>query len=186
MSEFLTGRILIASPSMEDKRFFHSIILVCDHDDEHALGIVLNKSVPDFTLNKLLGDLGFEAKDNTPNAPVLEGGPCQPERGFILHSMDWDKNGAVKINDFVAMSVSKEILGEINSGNRPNNLIVALGYSGWGPGQLEGEIIANSWLVGDADNEIIFSTDDFETKWEKSLKQLGIDPRRLSINTGNA
>ena len=72
MSEFLTGRILIASPSMEDKRFFHSIILICDHDDEHALGIVLNKSVPDFTLNKLLGDLGFEAKDNTPNAPVLE------------------------------------------------------------------------------------------------------------------
>lgn len=186
MNNFLTGRLLIASPSMDDPRFEHSIILICTHDKDQALGIIINRKVPDMTLPKLLDDLGIENAVYVNSQPVLEGGPCQPERGFVIHSKDWHQVETLDINEKISMSVSKEILNSITEGTCPKRLIVALGYAGWGPGQLEAELEGNSWLICDASEEIVFSTKNLDNKWNCLLNKLGIDPTRLNPQIGHA
>lgn len=186
MSDYFTGRVLIASPSMEDPRFKHAIILVCDHDEEHALGIVVNKLVPNLTLPTLFEQIGIESPELAPSYPILEGGPCQPERGFVLHSDEWFEGSTINIASGIALTVSKEILSSIVNGKNPRKLVVALGYAGWGPGQLESEIVQNAWFIADANADIIFSTENMNSKWENSLKSLGIDPSKLSHFSGNA
>jgi putative transcriptional regulator len=186
MENNLRGRLLIATPSMNDTRFERSVILVCDHDEEHALGLVINKIVPDMSLQNLLLDLGFENIGALAPLPVLEGGPCQPERGFVLHSSEWVGEGTININENIAMTVSKEILAAINDGECPAKHIVALGYAGWGPGQLENEIRENSWLVSDISSDIVFSTVDYDKKWHSLFRQNGIDLSRLSPFSGHA
>ena len=186
MPRYLTGRLLIASPSMDDPRFEHSIILICSHDEEQALGIILNRKVPYMTLPLLLEDLGFENAIYVNSNPVLDGGPCQPERGFVIHSKDWRQAETIDINDKISMSVSKEILNSITDGTCPKKYIVALGYAGWGPGQLEEELAGNSWLITEPYEDIVFSTHNLETKWRKVLELIGLDPSRISAQIGHA
>ncbi|KAF0117173.1 MAG: hypothetical protein FD163_1730 [Hyphomonadaceae bacterium] len=186
MSDFFTGRILIAAPNMEDPRFKHAIILVCDHDEEHALGIVINRIIPNLTLPHFFEQIGIENAQFAPKQPILEGGPCQQERGFVVHSDEWNESSTISIGFGLALTVTKEIFSAVVDGKTPCKMIVALGYAGWGPGQLESEIVQNAWIVGDASSELIFNTTDISAKWQQSLQAMGIDPRRLSPFAGNA
>jgi putative transcriptional regulator len=179
---YLTGKLLIASPAMEDRRFQRAVILLCDHDEEHAMGIVLNKSMPKLTLPKLLDQIGVENAIRAPKLPVLDGGPCQRDRGFVLHSTDWDSPDAtLEITSGISMTATRDVLDALCTGpDRPAHALLALGYSGWGPGQLEQELRQNAWLVADADPAAVLSADDMATKWDRALLSLGITPWALA------
>jgi putative transcriptional regulator len=186
---FLTGKLLVAAPGMGDKRFQRAVILLCDHDEEHAMGIVLNKSMPKLTLPKLLGQIGVENAIRAPKLPVLDGGPCQRDRGFVLHSTDWDSPDAtVPITAGISMTATRDVLDALVSTGtaRPAQALLALGYSGWGPGQLEEEIRQNAWLVADADPLSVLSAADMGTKWTRALESLGLAPWAIGSGVGRA
>jgi putative transcriptional regulator len=186
--DFLTGKLLVATPSMGDKRFARAVILLCDHDEEHAMGIVLNKTMPRLTLPRLLDQIGIENAIKAPRLPVLDGGPCQRDRGFVLHSDDWDSPDAtLTVGTGISMTATRDILDAlVSSGARPSRAMLALGYSGWGPGQLEQEIRQNAWLVADADPASVLSTDAMNTKWQRAMESIGIDPWSLTAQVGHA
>lgn len=185
MRESLTGKILIATPAMDDTRFAHTIVLICQHDNEHAIGIVLNRNIGDLSLKDLFDDLNLGDGRGIFDSHILDGGPCQKECGFVLHSDEWSSPDSSKICRGVALNASKQILNEIISGNPPKKFLVALGYSGWGAGQLEEELAQNIWLLANADSEIVFSQTQ-ENKWEKMMEKIGVDPARLSPFAGHA
>jgi putative transcriptional regulator len=187
MKNSLAGRFLIATPSMEDRRFKRSVILICDHDEEHAMGIVLNRAMPRLTLPTLLDQLGIECSIKLPRAPILEGGPCQPDRGFVLHSDDWvsDENSLV-ISQGLRLTATRDVLQAIGRGHRPARATLALGYSGWNSGQLEDEIRENVWLVVDSDLDTIFDASDLKSKWGSAYARLGVEPWQVSGNVGRA
>ena len=183
----LTGKLLIAMPGIDDERFDKSVILLCAHSDEHAMGIVLNKTMADITLPELLDQLDVPMEDRLPNDPILKGGPVGTDRGFVIHSEDFESIGAtIPINERLRLTATKEVLSAMASPDRPRKCRLALGYSGWGPKQLENELRENIWLVVDADEEIIFDT-DFDGKWLRAISKLGITPDRLQGGpTGHA
>lgn len=186
---YLTGKLLVAAPGMGDKRFQRAVILLCDHDEEHAMGIVLNKSMPRLTLPKLLDQIGVENAIRAPKLPVLDGGPCQRDRGFVLHSTDWDSPDAtVSITGGIAMTATREVLDALVSTgtDRPAQALLALGYSGWGPGQLEEEIRQNAWLVTDSDPDTVLNAADMGTKWTRALESLGVSPWSIGAAIGRA
>ena len=184
-NHFLTGKILIATPMMDDTRFAHTIVLICQHDDEHAVGIVLNRHVSDVSLNDLFESLQLFDGQTKLEGQILDGGPCQKECGFVLHSDDWLGPESSIICKGIALNSSKQILNEIVCGNPPRQFSIALGYSGWGAGQLEDELAQNIWLVANADCEIVFSKDHGQ-KWQKMMKKIGVDPARLIPFVGRA
>jgi putative transcriptional regulator len=187
MEHSLTGRLLLATPSMEDKRFKRSVILICDHDQDHAMGIVLNKTMPKLTLPTLLDQLGIECSIKLPRAPVLDGGPCQPDRGFVIHTDDWESHeDSLPITTGICMTATRDVLQAIARGHSPNRATLALGYSGWSAGQLETEIRQNVWLVADADADIIFDPSNIKSKWETAYARLGLQPWQVSGNVGRA
>lgn len=171
---------------MEDPRFKHAIILVCDHDEEHALGIIVNRLVPNLTLPHFFEQIGIENAQFAPREPILQGGPCQQERGFVLHTDEWHESSTINIGSGLALTVTKEIFTAVVDGKKPSKMIVALGYAGWGPGQLESEIVQNAWIVGEANSDLIFNTNNIAAKWQQSLEAMGINPHRLSPFAGNA
>ena len=177
MKNSLAGRFLIATPSMEDRRFKRAVILICDHNEEHAMGIVLNRAMPKLTLPSLLDQLGIECTIKLPRSPVLNGGLCQPDRGFVLHSDDWesDENSLI-IGAGLRLTATRDVLQAIGRGNRPARATLALGYAGWNSGQLEDEIRENVWLVTDPDLDTIFDVGDLKTKWESAYTRLGVEP----------
>ena len=183
----LTGKLLIAMPGIDDERFDKSVILLCAHSDEHAMGIVLNKTMSDITLPELLDQLDVPAGNELPNDPILNGGPVGTDRGFVIHSEDFESIGAtIPINNELRLTATKEVLSAMASPDRPRKCRLALGYSGWGPKQLENELRENVWLVVDADEEIVFDT-DFDGKWLRAIRKLGITPDRLQRGpTGHA
>lgn len=183
----LTGKLLIAMPGIDDERFDKSVILLCAHSDEHAMGIVLNKTMSDITLPELLDQLDVPAGNELPNDPILNGGPVGTDRGFVIHSEDFESIGAtIPINNELRLTATKEVLSAMASPDRPRKCRLALGYSGWGPKQLENELRENVWLVVDADEEIVFDT-DFDGKWLRAISKLGITPDRLQRGpTGHA
>ena len=185
----LTGKVLIAMPGMADPRFSHSVVLVCAHGAEGAMGIVLNKPLPDIAFAELLDQLGIEAEAAPPAVPVHFGGPVEPGRGFVLHSVgesaDEDE-GMMRIGGGgVAMTTTRNILEDIARGRGPDRAVLSLGYAGWEAGQLENEMLANGWLTADAGDELIFGTDN-AGKWQAALKSLGVDPLMLSAAAGHA
>jgi putative transcriptional regulator len=192
MKNSLAGRLLIATPMMGDKRFKRSVILICDHDEEHAMGIVLNRAMPKLTLPTLLDQLGIDCSIRLPRTPVLDGGPCQRDRGFVIHSDDWESDeatlpiGSGPVGSGLRMTATRDVLQAIANGQRPARATLALGYSGWEAGQLEFEIRENAWLVGDADLDTIFESADIKSKWEKAYKRLGLEPWQVSTNVGRA
>lgn len=185
-SEFLSGRLLIAMPGIDDERFERAVIYVCAHDDQHAMGITLNRPVDGLKMPDLLTKLGVTVTDNHRDDIVLMGGPVERERGFVLHTDDYKSPaGTLPVAEGVALTTSREVLAALAADGPPRKAVLALGYAGWGAGQLEQEMRQNVWLVGDPDSTLIFG-DDHEHKWSAALAKLGISADHLSGEAGRA
>ncbi len=185
-SSELSGKLLIAMPGMGDPRFEKSVIYMCAHSGEGSMGLIVNKPAPGLKMNDLLKQLDIPRGDGSIGIGVHFGGPVEHGRGFVLHSGDYSTNDAtMKVDDRFAMTATLDILQDMARGEGPKRRILALGYSGWGPGQLEDEIQRNGWLTCDASPEIVFARDD-GAKWVAALKSLGIDPLLLSAEAGRA
>ncbi len=181
----LRNHFLIAMPALDDPNFFHTVTYICEHNDEGALGIVINRPT-DITLGEMLTQLSLDAElqvDTTIN--VFEGGPVQQENGFLLHTPLGQWNASLPVTEQIALTTSKDILEAIAQGAGPQRFLVALGYAGWGPGQLEEEMAANAWLSGPASAEILFDT-PAEQRWQAAAALLGVDLRLLSSESGHA
>lgn len=170
---------------MQDTNFAHTITLMCDHDDDHAIGIVINRPLPDFLREPIITELGL-LKAKSKEIPIFDGGPCQPERGFVLHTDDWLDASSIDIAANVYLTASKDVLNAIADGYGPKRYLIALGYAGWDGGQLEAEIAMNSWLVADFDMDLLFENQNPLKKWDLGLNSIGIDPAKLSSQSGHA
>lgn len=185
---YLEGQLLIAMPGMGDPRFERAIVYMCVHNEQSAMGLIVNKAAPSITFRELLEQVDIETDLLAPHTdiPVLFGGPVETERGFVLHSRDYHSEGVtLPVSDTVALTASVDILKAIVQGQGPARAIMALGYSGWGPGQLEGEIRANGWLHGPSDDELLFSR-ELDEKWPAALAKIGVDLSNLSSDAGHA
>ncbi len=182
----LTGKLLMAMPGMQDPRFDTTVILVCAHSDDGAMGLILNKTMPDLSFESLLSQLKIPTSSKGHDILVHFGGPVERGRGFVLHSSDYHRKSATMvIEGGYSMTATLDVLEAMAVGNGPSSALLTLGYSGWGPGQLEAEIARNDWLIADATSDIIFAADD-RTKWARALRQLGIEPLHLSGTSGHA
>jgi len=187
--DYLTNQLLVAMPALGDPNFSHTVTLICEHSSEGALGIVLNRPL-EMTMGEVFEQLELVA--DAPalvERPVLRGGPVRPERGFVLHSPLGDDESpydtTLNLSPTLHVTTSRDILASIARGEGPRDAIVALGYAGWGAGQLEDEIRANAWLNAPADPDIIFTL-PFEARWQAAMRLLGIDSGRLSSLSGRA
>lgn len=182
----LIGQLLIAMPGMSDPRFDHSVIYMCAHSAEGAMGLIVNKPTPDVRFADLLEQLSIPVGDAAQSIRIHYGGPIETGRGFVLHSDDYEGGpGTLQVDAGVAMTATLDVLEDIAQGNGPARSMLALGYAGWGPGQLEGEIAANGWLTAQAPADILWGRAS-EHKWTAALKVLGIDPVMLSATGGRA
>ncbi|MCH2249475.1 MAG: YqgE/AlgH family protein [Cognatishimia sp.] len=182
----LTGKLLVAMPSMADPRFSRSVVFMCAHSKKGAMGLIVNKFLGFMKLSEILANQDDSQPDDSHRLPVHFGGPVERGRGFVLHSSDYNSEGAsLKVTDSFSMTATLDVLEEINRGSGPEFAILSLGYAGWGPGQLEDEIKENSWLIAEPDQHLIFVEED-EHKWDGALKQIGVDPKLLSGTAGRA
>lgn len=184
-SNWLTGQLLIAMPSMPDPRFARSVIYICSHGPSGAMGLVLNRLYGEVNFRMLLQQLNISISPDLSDYPVHFGGPVEVGRGFVLHSNDYLREGTMPIDDTVALSATVEILQAIAAGGGPQRMMLALGYTGWGAGQLDAEMQANGWLTAPADENILFDY-EIESKWERALAKIGITPMMLSGDAGHA
>jgi putative transcriptional regulator len=190
---YLDGQMLIAMPSMLDERFTRSLIYICAHSSEGAMGIVVNHPAPNIKFTDLLVKLEVVPAADLIQLPhhagavkVLKGGPVETERGFVLHSADFFiENSTLPIDEGICLTATLDILKAIARGNGPASAVLALGYAGWAPGQLENEIQGNGWLHCTADSDLIFGA-DVGGKYEKAMKKIGIDLGMLSSEAGHA
>jgi putative transcriptional regulator len=190
---YLDGQMLIAMPALRDERFARSLIYICAHSSDGAMGIVVNQPAANVNFPDLLVQLEvIPAKDliqlpsSAGTVKVLKGGPVETGRGFVLHSADFFiENSTLPIDDGICLTATLDILKAIARGKGPESAVLALGYAGWAPGQLETEIQENGWLNCDADTNLIFGT-DIEHKYERALKKLGVDLGMLSSDAGHA
>jgi putative transcriptional regulator len=181
----LTDHFIIAMPGLEDINFDHSVTYICEHDDNGSFGIIINKQT-ELKVSEVLEQMKIDnSGQQDTSQPVYLGGPVQPERGFILHSPTGDWNSSLQVNEHIALTTSRDILEAIALNAGPEHSIVALGYAGWGPGQLEKEMAANSWLSCKADEQIIFHTASDE-RWQAAADILGVDLSLLSNDAGHA
>jgi putative transcriptional regulator len=172
-------------PTMEDPRFAQSVIYVCAHTPEGAMGLVLNRPLDRPKFDDLLRQLEVAPLPPARRIRLCAGGPMDNARGFVLHTTDWTGEGSLRVDDGVALTASLDVLKAIAEGNGPREGLLALGYAGWGPGQLDTEIQQNAWLSVSADETIVFG-DDSDTKWRQALAKLHIDPLLLSGAAGHA
>jgi len=190
---YLDGQMLIAMPAMSDDRFSRAVIYVCAHSTEGAMGIIVNQPAANISFPDLLVQLEvipaaerIELPTKAGAVKVLKGGPVETGRGFVLHSADFFiENSTLPIDEGICLTATLDILKAIANGKGPISAILALGYAGWAPGQLENEIQQNGWLHCAADPELIFGTDT-DRKYEKALRKIGIDPGMLSSEAGHA
>jgi putative transcriptional regulator len=188
----LVGRFLVAAPSMPDERFQKSVVFICKHDEDGALGIIVNNKVEDLALGQVYRQLGIEGPKVANLQPVLFGGPVEPSRGLVLHSAEYKRDETLMIQGGMALTASLEILKDMAGGSGPKHAWLALGHSGWSPGQLDREMQDNAWLVVDGDSTLVFGT-DFDAKWQQALDLLGskgalggFNPASYSHQTGRA
>jgi putative transcriptional regulator len=182
---YLTGQLLVAMPQMRDARFARTVIYVCTHSADGAMGLVVNRLVGATRFPELLSQLGIEAKPDSGDIRIHFGGPVESERGFVLHSADYTNDGSVMVNEGMALTATLEILKAIADGHGPRLSLLALGYAGWGAGQLDSEIHANGWLTVPADEALVFDA-DLDSKWQRAVDKIGIEPGRLSGDVGHA
>lgn len=184
---YLAGRLLLAMPAMADPRFARTVIYMCAHGPDGAIGLVINRLADSLSFADLLAQLDIEADPEQVTAlPKIHfGGPVETERGFVLHTSDYMHDGSMRIDDDIALTANVEILRDIAAGRGPRQHILALGYAGWGPGQLDGEIQANAWLCAPCDGALVFDR-DLEGKWTRALAVLGVYAALLSTHAGRA
>jgi putative transcriptional regulator len=189
----LVGRFLVAAPSMPDERFQRSVVFICKHDDDGALGIIVNNKVDDLPLGQVYKQLGIEAPKTANLQPVLFGGPVETSRGLVLHSADYKRTETLLIDGGLALTASLEILKDMATGSGPKQAWLALGHSGWSRGQLDIEMQDNAWLVVEGDAALVFDP-HLEAKWQRALDKLGgktalgtrFDPASYSHQVGRA
>lgn len=181
---FLTGQFLLAMPGIGDPRFERAVIAICAHDPDGAMGIGIGAVIDGLGLHDLLGQFDIDPGE-APDTPIHFGGPVEPRRGFILHSPDWAGQDTVEVAGRWALSGTLDVLKAIAAGNGPADWIVALGYAGWGEGQLDEEMTRIGWFNTPAEPDLIFDT-DVERRWEAAFGHAGIDPRLLVADGGSA
>ncbi len=183
----LSGKLLIAMPGMGDPRFDKALIFICAHSEEGAMGLIVNKPLPDLKFGDLLEQLEIERGDESArDIRVHLGGPVEHGRGFVLHSADYNaSDSTLSVDDRFGMTATLDILEDIARGDGPSQSLFALGYAGWAPAQLEEEFQQNGWLSCDATPELVFGADDVG-KWSAALGTLGVDPLTLSAAAGRA
>lgn len=184
-SRFLSSQLLIAMPSMDDPNFFHGVTLICEHNPDGAIGIMVNRR-SETTVAELLGQLDLVCEDDNVNQTmVYSGGPVHPERGFVLHNCNKDYEATLQVAEDIFLTSSRDILEDISRCEGPTDYLVALGYAGWSAGQLEGELVANSWLNADVDSQIIYQL-PIDQRWDASAALLGVDMNTISTVSGHA
>ena len=180
------GQYLIATPAMGDPRFTQSVIYLCGHDASGAMGIVVNRSKMGLNMSELLEHVGVEGEVRVADTAVLEGGPVDIDRGFVLHSPDWFREDAtLRVCDAVGLTTTKDVLEALVSDDAPERAVLAVGYAGWGPGQLESEIADNAWLLCGGDEGLVFG-DSLDGKWAEALGRIGVSPEQLAAFGGTA
>jgi putative transcriptional regulator len=182
---YLTGQFLIAMPQMIDVRFQRSVVYICAHTAEGAMGLIVNKVLDSLTIPELMAHLGVSTGEPVKTEQVHFGGPVETSRGFVLHSCDYVEAGTLVIGHDLALTATVEILRALSRGEGPQQRLVALGYADWGPGQLDAELQANAWLHGPAEETIVFDAEN-DSKWARALRKLGIDISMLSSEAGHA
>ncbi|HIC42425.1 MAG TPA: YqgE/AlgH family protein [Pelagibacterales bacterium] len=181
----LTGQIIVSMPSLEDERFYKTVIYICAHSSEGSMGIIINKKIDYDLYPDLLQQLGIDKPLNNKKLFIRYGGPVESGRGFVLHSDDMVRKETLNIDKGVALTSTAEFFDDLSKGKGPKNCILALGYAGWQPGQLESEIMRNSWMSLSVDNSFLFD-DEVSRKWSQAYKLMGIDPNSLSFESGQA
>ncbi|MCP4043488.1 MAG: YqgE/AlgH family protein [Gammaproteobacteria bacterium] len=181
----LTNHFLIAMPALADPNFFHTVTFVCAHNQEGAMGIIVNRPL-DLHLGEILAQMNIHTTATTPNEiRIYDGGPVQRERGFVIHWPKGDWDAMLPVGDELGVTTSRDVLAAVANDEGPKNSLIALGYAGWGAGQLEKEMAENAWLSGPADMRILFETPS-EQRWEAAAGLLGVDFDRLSSQAGHA
>lgn len=181
----LAGQLLIAMPTLPDPNFSHSVSLICEHNEFGALGVVINRPLY-MEVGEVLEQFGLQTNDAIiAGQPVFAGGPVQPERGFVLHDGCEDFDSTLRINDNLAVTTSRDVLERLAHGGGPARVLFALGYAGWGAGQLEQELADNAWINVPVDDSILFSV-PHELRWERAAQLLGIDVRLMGVGAGHA
>jgi len=188
-SPWITGRFLVATPAMSDPRFARSVIFMCRHGPDGALGLIVNKSIDDLPMSEVLEQLEIVPPAAMRGRPVLFGGPVETQRGLVLHSSEYRREETMLVEEQYALTASLEILKDIADGTGPARNLLALGHSGWGAGQLDHELQENAWFVIDDDDELIFG-DNLDDKWARAIAKLGakggLDSAAFSHLTGRA
>ena len=183
---YLAGQVLIAMPSMQDPRFARSVICLCAHSPDGAMGIVLNKPIENLSFDDLLKQLDVAPVPPARRIALHAGGPVEGGRGFVLHTSDWSSEGSLTVDPSLALTASVDILKAIAGGGGPRRGLLALGYAGWGPGQLEHEIHGNAWLNVSPDEALLFEEEENDAKWRRALAKLKVDPLLLVGTAGRA
>lgn len=185
MSDSLANQFLIAMPGMEDPNFSATVTLICEHNDDGALGIIINRPLQ-LQLGDVFKQLSLDESDSAPaDSPVLHGGPLGNDRGFVLHDANTSFESSLAVSGDIHLTFSRDVLDAMATGDGPGKSLVALGYASWGPGQLEDEILANSWLSVPADADIVFDM-PFDQRWRAAAKSLGVDITQIAPDAGHA
>lgn len=184
-TDFLIGKCLVAMPNMTDERFAQTLIYICSHSSEGAMGFIVNKKIKKFSFADLATQLPIIPLQPIAPLDLHQGGPLEKIRGFVLHSTDYIKKDTMVIDENIAVSSSIDIITDIAFGIGPKENLIALGYTSWGAEQLEREIKNNDWLIMTPNTDLVFKTKD-EEKWQKAIDEIGIDINRLSTYAGHA
>jgi putative transcriptional regulator len=183
LPQYFTGQLLLALPAIGDPRFDHAIIAMISHDAKGAMGVAIGQP-GGFTVSEILDQADLPGT-LSPDPRVLVGGPCEPQRGFVLHSRDWGGAGTIDVAGCFALSASLDVLRAIAQGRGPSRWHLAMGYAGWGPGQLEAEFACDAWHITPAEESILFGIAP-ESRWRATLARDGIDPARIAMRGGRA
>lgn len=182
---YITGQLLLSMPGIGDPRFERAVIAICNHDENGALGLVVNHVYEGLTARGLMEHLNIDPGPTPDDAPVYAGGPVEPGRGFVLHSLDYGGQATIQVGNAWALTATLDVLKDIAAGRGPSRWLVALGYAGWGEGQLDAELTRHGWFSLVADPSMIFDT-PVEERWPRAFAELGVDVSHLSSTAGRA
>jgi len=184
-SGYFAGQMLIAMPQMRDTRFARSVVYLCAHTSEGAMGLIVNRLFNSLSFSELLEQLSIQARVPCANVRIHFGGPVEAGRGFVLHSTDYLQETTLMVNDEVGLTATIDVLKALADGRGPEHYMLALGYAGWAAGQLDGEIRENAWLSVQSDSELLFDH-NIDRKWERAISKIGVDFNKLSATAGHA